>query len=92
MKTIIASLALLLAAPAAAQTAPVADPHAGHAQHQQQGQHEHGKMDHSAHMNCCKDGKQDCCEKDRKADCCKENAAAAGDKKAAGETHEGHAH
>ena len=46
MKTIITgAMALLLAAPAFAQaTAPAADPHAGHAQHQGM---DHSKMDHS---------------------------------------------
>ncbi len=34
MKTFIGAIALIIAAPVAAQTAPAADPHAGHAQHQ----------------------------------------------------------
>lgn len=69
MKILIGALALVIAAPAAAQTAP-ADPHAGHAQHQQgqqkqgqphQGHSGHGQpADHSRHMDCCKDGK--CCD------------------------------
>ena len=45
MKTIIGALALALSIPAAAQTAPATDPHAGHAQHQavaQQGQQHQG--------------------------------------------------
>ena len=62
MKTIITgAMALLLAAPAFAQaTAPAADPHAGHAQHQGM---DHSKMDHSkqaehkAGHDCAK-----CCE------------------------------
>lgn len=66
MNTIIGALALLVAAPVAAQTAPA---QAGHAQHQQpQGQeadHKHGQTGaHSGHMDCCKDGKHaDCCAK-----------------------------
>ena len=34
MKTFIGALALIIAAPGVAQTAPATDPHAGHAQHQ----------------------------------------------------------
>jgi Spy/CpxP family protein refolding chaperone len=71
MKTIIGALALILAAPVAAQTASANDPHAGHAQHQ--------KMDHSQHQQgkhdckeCCekmkgKDGKMECMEKQGEA-------------------------
>lgn len=53
MKTVFGALALMLAVPAAAQTAPATDPHAGHAQHQQQqgggkqaapAPHDHAKM------------------------------------------------
>ena len=53
MKTVFGALALIFAVPAAAQTGPSSDPHAGHAQHQQhqsggkQGappQHDHAKM------------------------------------------------
>ena len=49
MKIIIGAIALLVAAPVAAQTAPAPAPapQAGHAQHQQQGQMDHSKMDHS---------------------------------------------
>ena len=52
MKTFIGALALVLAVPAAAQTAPSTDPHAGHAQHQQGG----GKQghDHARMMDECK--------------------------------------
>ena len=42
MKTFIGAIALIIAAPVVAQTAPAADPHAGHAQHQ--------GMDHSQHQ------------------------------------------
>ena len=51
MKTLISAIALTLAVPAFAQTAPAADPHA-----------QHKGMDHSQHA----DGKHDCkecCEK-----------------------------
>ena len=67
MKTLIGAIALVIAAPFAAQAAPAANPHAGHAQ--QQG------MDHSQHQQgkhgckeCCdkmkgKDGKLECMDK-----------------------------
>ena len=75
MKTIITgAMALLLAAPAFAQaTAPAADPHAGHAQHQgmdhskmDHSKMDHSKMDHSKHAEhkaghdcakCCEEAK-----------------------------------
>ena len=75
MKTIITgAIALLLAAPAFAQaTAPAADPHAGHAQHQgmdhskmDHSKMDHSKMDHSKHAEhkaghdcakCCEEAK-----------------------------------
>ena len=53
MKLIIGAIALALAVPAAAQTAPPADPHAGHTM---QG------MDHSQHQQG-KDDCKDCCDK-----------------------------
>lgn len=87
MKTILGALALFIAMPVAAQTAPTAgDPHAGHsAQHQgmDHSQHEKGKHDCK---ECCekmngKDGKMEC--KDKKAEA----------KPAASEhDHGGHAH
>lgn len=57
MKTLFGALALVLALPAAAQTSPVAHPHAAHAQHQQQTApaSTHGKMDHAKMMEKCKD-------------------------------------
>ena len=65
MKMLIGALALILAAPVAAQAAPAADPHAGHAQHQQQpsGAPSEHKMD----CKCCEEmkqhaGKMECCE------------------------------
>ena len=67
MKMLIGALALILAAPVAAQTAPAADPNAGHAQHQgmDHSQHQQGKHDCK---ECCekmkgKDGKMECIEK-----------------------------
>ncbi len=89
MKTIIFSaFALALAVPAAAQTAPAADPQAGHAQHQ--------GMDHSQHMQ----GKHDCkehCEKMKqsggKMECMDKKGDAKSGAPASGEHqgHEGHA-
>ena len=59
MKTIIfGAFALALAVPAAAQTAPATDPHAGHAQHQaaaaQKGQQhqDHAKNMEEMHKHC----------------------------------------
>jgi len=77
MKTVLGALALVIAAPAAAQGAPAADPHAAHAQHLQQTrpsqshQHQHGGDAEGEHpMDCCKDcceakeqGKMACCGK-----------------------------
>ena len=51
MKTIIfGAFALSLAVPAAAQSAPAADPHAGHAQHQAAGQQSQQHQDHAKKM------------------------------------------
>ena len=51
MKTIIfGAMALALAVPAAAQTAPATDPHAGHAQHQAAGQQGQKHQDHAQNM------------------------------------------
>lgn len=65
MKTLIGALALILAAPVAAQTAPVADPHAGHAQHQQKPAD--APAEHKMDCKCCdkmkeQSGKMDCCD------------------------------
>jgi len=62
MKMLIGAVALALAVPAVAQTAPATDPHAGHA--------EPGKAKHDC-KECCekmkgKDGKMECM--DMKAD------------------------
>lgn len=85
MKTLLGAFALIIAAPVAAQTAPAANPHAGHAQHQgmDHSQHQQGKHDCK---ECCekmkgKDGKMECMEKDGDA---KSSASAA-------PRHEGHA-
>jgi hypothetical protein len=72
MKTLIGAIALVLAAPVAAQTAPAGDIHGTHAQTQKPGQPAEHKMD------CCKEGKQmECCEKAKqqgqKANCCSEH-------------------
>ena len=85
MKTFLGALALFIAVPAVAQTAPAADPHAGH-------HAETPAIDHSKHQQ----GKHDCkacCEKmkgkDGKMDCNEEAPA----KPAPSEqSHEGHAH
>ena len=53
MKIIIGAIALAFAVPAAAQTAPAADPHAGHKM---------PGMDHSRHQQGKHDCK-DCCDK-----------------------------
>ena len=90
MKTLIGALALIVAAPVAAQTAtPPTAP-------SPMGQMDHSKMDHSQHSQgkhdckeCCekmkgKDGKMECM--DKKADA----KTAAPD--ASAQAHEGHAH
>jgi len=88
MKTIIGALALIIAAPVAAQTAPASNPHAGHAQHEgmDHSQHQQGKHDCK---ECCekmmgKDGKMECV--DKKVDG-EPSAAASGH-----DGHGGHAH
>lgn len=90
MKTLIGALALIIAAPVAAQTAtPPTAP-------SPMGQMDHSKMDHGQHMQgehdckaCCekmkgKDGTMECM--DKKADA---NTAAPD---ASAQAHEGHAH
>lgn len=71
MKYVLVTLALALAAPAAAQTAP--DAHQGHGQHQQQGQQHDQHQQHQPGQTqghgdgCCADrngnGRMDCCER-----------------------------
>ena len=82
MKMFIGAIALVLAVPAVAQTAPAADPHA-----------EHQGMDHSKHGQAKHDCKE-CCEKmkqqDGKMECMEKKAEA---KAPAGQQdHQGHAH
>lgn len=74
MKTFISALALVVASPALAQTAP-AQPDQGHAQHQQHGQGDAQHQQHGQHQPgqhgegcaCCADrdgnGRMDCCER-----------------------------
>jgi len=60
MKTLIGALALFLAAPAAAHAAPATDPHAGHAQHQQQPSG--APSEHEMDCKCCDEAEmKDCC-------------------------------
>jgi len=64
MKIIFGAIALVIAAPVAAQTAPAANPHADH-QGMDHSQHKQGEHDCKA---CCekmkgKDGKMECTEK-----------------------------
>ena len=86
MKYFMTAIALVIAAPAAAQTTP-AQQHQGHDQHQQHGQGlQQGQAQHSQHQEqggCCADrngnGRMDCCEGmaqsgDRRG-CCPEPAA-----------------
>lgn len=79
MKTLIATLALAVAAPLAAQPAPVQQDHRPHGQHQQ---HQPGQ--HQQHGDgCCADrngnGRMDCCEQAAEAGqacaCCDERPA-----------------
>jgi hypothetical protein len=81
MKMILGAIALIIAVPAAAQTAPAADPHA---QHQGMDHSQHGQGKHDC-KECCekmkgKDGKMECMEKKAQA----KSTSDAG-------THQGHA-
>jgi hypothetical protein len=60
MKTLIGALALLMAAPVGAQTAPAADAQAEHSQHQ----HPSGApSEHKMDCKCCDEAKmKDCCD------------------------------
>ena len=65
MKTFIGAIALTLAIPAFAQTAPATDPHA---QHKGMDHSQHGKGEHDC-KECCekmkgKDGKMECMDKE----------------------------
>ena len=64
MKILIGAIALAFAVPAVAQTAPAADPHAGHAQQQAVDHSQHKGMDHSQGKHDCKE----CCEKMKQQD------------------------
>jgi hypothetical protein len=86
MKTFIGAIALIIAAPGAAQTAPSAQ-----MDHSQMGQMDHSQHSQGKHdcKECCekmkgKDGKMECM--DKKADA----KTAASD--ASAQAHEGHAH
>lgn len=74
MKILMTAIALVISAPAAAQTAP-AQQHQGHDQHQQHGQGQqqgqaqpgqHQQGQHQEQGGCCADrngnGRMDCCE------------------------------
>jgi hypothetical protein len=77
MKYFLSAIALVIATPAAAQTAPAQD-HQGPGQHQQHGQHQGhaqhqqhrqqgGQSGHAPQGDCCADrngnGRMDCCER-----------------------------
>ncbi len=86
MKTIIGAIALTLAVPAFAQTAPAADPHA---QHKGMDHSQHGQAKHDC-KECCekmkgKDGKMECMDKKAEAKPASTDASAHQD-------HDGHAH
>lgn len=90
MKMFVSAVALVVASPALAQTAP-AQPHQGHAQHQQhgqpaqhqqQGQHQqhgqgHGEHQPGRHCACCADRNND-----GRMDCCERHQSESG--------HQGH--
>lgn len=99
MKIFLIAIAMTIAFPAAAQTAPAADPHAGHkmpvdhSQHSGHGNAAHGQAGHEGHMKCCEknDGKKaGCCDKVKadgaRMDCCEKHAGKAG----ASDPHAGH--
>ena len=71
MKTFIGAIALILAAPVVAQTAPATDPHAAHAKHQGMDHSQHSQGKHDC-KECCekmkgKDGKMECMDKKSEA-------------------------
>jgi hypothetical protein len=82
MKILATAFALVIAAPAAAQPAPVQQQHQGHDQHGQS-HDQHGQMPaHEEQGDCCADrngnGRMDCCEHmaqagDRRG-CCQEHS------------------
>ena len=82
MKTFLGAIALILAVPAFAQTAPAADPHA-----------QHKGMDHSQHQQGKHDCKE-CCEKMKGKDgkmVCMDKKVEAKPASADASTHQGHA-
>ena len=85
MRTILGALALGIAAPAFAQVAPAADPHAGHAQHEGQTGVRQEHVEHK--MDCC----EDCCEKMKHEGRSKEQSGTP-DEGAAGADQSQHAH
>ena len=84
MKTLFGALALTLAVPAFAQSAPAADPHA-----------QHQGMDHSQHQAAQHDCKE-CCEKmkgkDGKMECMDKKGEAKPAASADHQAHEGQSH
>lgn len=68
MNIILSAMALVIAAPVAAQTTPPADPHAEHGQHHQQ-KPSGAPAEHKMDCTCCKGGS----EAERKA-CCEKHA------------------
>lgn len=86
MKTMLCAMALVLAAPVGAQSAPAADPHAAHKQGMP-----HGKHDQKHDMACCK---MPCCDKmKQKAAGEKKGCCAEGGKSTSGgeaKPHSGH--
>lgn len=94
MKILFGALALALAVPAAAQTAPATDPHAGHSQHQQKGTAgQHGGMghDHAKMMEECKKAAAEGKCKEHCEAMMKQHAKPASATPKA-DSHEGHAH
>lgn len=86
MKTVFSAIALTLAVPAFAQTAPAADPHA---QHKDMDHSQHGQTKHDC-KECCekmtaKGGQMECM--DKKADAKPASADASPH-----QSHDGHAH
>lgn len=80
MKTIIAAMALTLAVPAAAQTAPAADPHAAHKQ---------GEAEHDCKA-CCEKMKKQGGKMDGMGKAGGANATQGHDQGAAKDAHQGH--
>ncbi len=82
MKFLIAAAALVIAAPAAAQTAPAHAEHSEHKGEEHKGEHknccEHKNADGSP-MDCCKPGKEG-----KRAACCDKHAEHGSEKHGAG--------